>query len=377
MKIKSISIYAIKVPLVHPYVLSNAYGTMNDTDQVIVKITTDEGIVGWGEGNPWPAFTGDTERSVVANLQYYLAPALLGKDPTNLNAVHQTMDGLIRGNCMAKAAIDMACYDITGKYYGIPVHTLLGGKLRDTIRCFWSVGGSTPEETAAETLDVKNQGYWGCMIKIGTDYKNDIARTLAVREAVGPDYPLIADANQGWDIDTAVKYGLGVRSADLLFFEQPVKWWDIQGLAEVRRRVTMPVSADEGVSTIQNAKDLVKVGACDYFSIKTSKHGGILPAKKICDFAEEHGVKMFFNSMLEGGITQSASLNIASTTTGLLSTTGHSFFSTLRLKKDITNFASFVKEGITHVPTAPGLGIEVNSEMLDELTAIRADVMEG
>ena len=363
MKITEFVIHPLRMPLVHPYVLSNAYGVLAESDQIYIEIRTDEGITGWGEGNPWPAFSGDTAASVVCVLRELICPALISEDPTNLNAIHDKMDSLIAGNKMAKAAIDMACYDILGKSLGVPVHKILGGKKHDTIKCFWSVGGSTPQESAAEVLDVKNRGYWGCMIKIGTDYKNDIARTLAVREAVGPDFPLIADANQGWDYDTALRYGRGVECADLLFYEQPVKAWDITSLAGLRRKLNIPISADEGVSTIQEAMALIKAEACDIFSIKSSKQGGIMPAKKICDYASENGVRLFFNSMIEGGITQAASLNVAATS-DIMTTTGHSFFSTLRHKDDVTDFASLVTDGITTIPEKPGLGVTVYEDKI-------------
>ena len=248
MRITEIIIHPMTMPLVHPYKLSNAYGVLACSDQIFVEIRTDEGITGWGESNPWAAFSGDTAETVVCVLKSLIAPTLIGKDPTNINVIHREMDALIAGSKMAKAAIDMACYDILGKSLGVPVHKLLGGKKYD--KCFWSIGGSTPEESAAEVLAIKEQGYWGCMIKIGTDYKNDIARTLAVREAVGEDFPLIADANQGWDYDTALRYGKGIESANLLFYEQPVKAWDIDSLAKLRRKLNTPISADEGVSTI-------------------------------------------------------------------------------------------------------------------------------
>ena len=206
------------------------------------------------------------------------------------------------------------------------------------------------------------------MIKIGTDWKLDAARTLVAREAVGEDFPLIADANQGWDIDTAVSYGRAVGSANLLFFEQPVKYWDVAGLAHIRRKVPMPISADEGVSTIQDAKALIENDACDYFSIKISKMGGIKKAKQICEYADNHGIKLFFNSMLEEGITQVSSLHVASSVSNILMTTGHSFFSTLRLQGDITDFCTWTKEGITYVPEKPGLGFEINYENLDKFT---------
>ena len=351
------------MPLVHPYVLSKAYGILEYSDQIYVEIKTDEGITGWGECNPWAGFSGDIAESVVCVLQKCVGPGLIGKDPTNINAIHGEMDALIAGNKMVKAAIDMACYDILGKSLGAPVHKILGGKKYDSIKCFWSIGGSTPKESAAEVQAIKEQGYWGCMIKIGTDYKNDIARTLAVREAVGSDFPLIADANQGWDYDTALRYGKGVENADLLFYEQPVKAWDVDSLAKLKRKLNIPISADEGVSTIQEAMRLVKSEACDVFSIKPSKQGGIMPTKQICEYAAENGIQLFFNSMIEGGVTQAASLNIAATCDIML-TTGHSYFSTLRHKDDVTNFRDLVVDGITVIPEEPGLGIKVYEEKI-------------
>lgn len=358
MKITEIIVHPLRMPLVHPYVLSKAYGVLTDSDQIYVEIKTDKGITGWGEANPWAGFSGDISESVVCVLRKLVGPELIGKDPTNINAIHKEMDGMIAGNNMVKAAIDMACYDILGKSLGAPIHKILGGKKYDTIKCFWSIGGSTPAESVTEVLSIKEQGYWGCMIKIGTDYKNDIARTLAVREAVGYEFPLIADANQGWDFDTALRYGRGIENADLLFYEQPVKAWDVESLAKLRRKLRTPISADEGVSTIQEAIRLVKAEACDVFSIKASKQGGIMPAKQICEYASENGIQLFFNSMIEGGITQAASLNIAATS-DIMMTTGHSFFSTLRHKDDVTNFGNLVVNGITTVPDKPGLGVEV------------------
>lgn len=358
------------MPLVHPYVLSNAYGILSESDQIVLEVRTDEGIIGWGESNPWAGFSGDIADSVVCVIQKLIGPGLIGKDPLNINAIHRDMDAMIFGNKMAKAAIDMACFDILGKYLKVPVHTILGGKKHNEIRCFWSIGGSTPEESAAEVVSVKNQGYWGCMIKVGNDFKNDIARTLAVREAVGSEFPLIVDANQGWDYDTALRFGKGVEKADILFYEQPVKAWDIESLSKLRRKLELRISADEGVSTIQEAKALVKAEACDVFSIKTSKHGGIMPAKNICEFATENGVQLFFNSMIEGGLTQAASLNVAAVS-DIMMTTGHSFFSTLRHKDDCTNFSDLVVNGVTSIPCTPGLGVSVNEEKIRKYETCR------
>lgn len=369
MKIQKINLYGLRVPLKCPYILSKEYGVQDDTTPVVAEIHTDVGLVGYGECDPWPLFTGDSQASSMVVLQKHLCPRLLGTDPTNINELHRQMDSTIRGNHLTKSALDMAAYDLLGKAAGLPVHQLLGGRRRAAIRCFWSVGGATPEETAKEALQVQKNGYYGCMLKIGTaDYRNDIVRTLAAREAVGPDFPLVADANQGWDVETAVAYGRACKGVGLLYFEQPVQSWDIRGMARVRRAIDIPLSADEGVTTLQDAARLVAADAVDVFSIKVTKHGGILPAKQICDYAEASGIKLFFNSMIEEGITQAASLCVAATVSNLMTTIGHSFFSPLRLENDICDFHTRIADGVARITDAPGLGIRIDRAMLDRYT---------
>ena len=367
MKITQIRIDSLAVPLPHPYHLSKEYGIFSTATPIVVAVETDEGITGYGECDPWPLFTGDSVESAGLVIAKHLAPILIGKDPTNINEIHRLMDAMIRNQHLAKSALDMAVHDIFGKALGVPVHTLLGGSRRETMRCMWSIGGSTPEESAQDVLQAKAAGYHGCMIKIGgPDYKLDADRTRAVREAVGPDYPLIVDANQGWDVDTAIRYWKRIRDCDIAFFEQPLQSWDVQGMAKIRRAIDIPLSADEGVMTLQDARNLIQAEAVDIFSIKVTKNGGITPAKAICEFAAAHGVQVFFNSMIEEGITQAASLQIAATCSNIVTTIGHAFFSPNRLQSDISNYHTFLKpeEGTVYVPQGPGLGIEIDQDAL-------------
>ena len=368
MKITKIRIDRLAVPLLHPYHLSQEYGTFSTATPVLVTLFTDEGITGYGECDPWPLFTGDSAELSALLLGKHLAPMLLGADPTNLNELHRQMDAIIRNQHLTKSAVDMAACDIWGKAAGMPVHQLLGGKRRDTMKCMWSIGGSTPEESAADVLQAKAMGYYGCMIKIGgPDYKLDAARTRAVREAVGPDFPLIADANQGWDADTAIRYCKQIRNCDILFFEQPLQSWDVDGMAKVRRAIDIPLSADEGIMTLQDAKALVKADAVDIFSIKVTKNGGILPAKAICEYAAAHGIQVFFNSMIEEGVTQAASLQVGATCSNIVTSIGHAYFSPNRLAGDICNYHSFLhpEQGLVQVPEGPGLGIELDQAAIE------------
>ena len=367
MKITSIQIDRLAVPLVHPYHLSKEYGVFSTATPILVTLQTDEGIVGYGECDPWPLFTGDSAEVSTLILEKHLAPMLLGADPTNINELHRRMDAIIRGQHLTKSAVDMAAYDIWGKATGMPVHQLLGGKRRDSMRCMWSIGGSTPEESATDVLEAQSLGYDGCMIKIGgPDYKLDADRTRAVREAVGPDFPLIVDANQGWDVDTAIRYWKRIRDCDILFFEQPLQSWDVDGMAKVRRAIDIPLSADEGVMTLADARNLVKAEAVDVFSIKVTKNGGIQPAKALCEFAAAHGIQVFFNSMIEEGVTQAASLHIGATCANIVTTIGHAYFSPNRLNGDICSYHTFIhpEKGCVDVPNGPGLGIELDPEAI-------------
>lgn len=368
MKITRITIDSLAVPLLHPYHLSKEYGIFSTATPIVVTMETDEGIVGYGECDPWPLFTGDSVESAGLVIEKHLAPILIGKDPTNINELHRIMDATIRNQHLAKSAIDMAAHDIFGKSLGVPVHKLLGGCRREKMRCMWSIGGSTPEESSAEVLEAKRLGYHGCMIKIGgPDYKLDAARTIAVREAVGKEYPLIVDANQGWDVDTAIRYWKLIRNCDILFFEQPLQSWDVQGMAKVRRAIDIPLSADEGVMTMQDARNLIQAEAVDVFSIKVTKNGGIAPAKAICELAAANGIQVFFNSMIEEGITQAASLQIGATCSNIVATIGHAYFSPNRLKSDISTYHNFIhpEEGCVYVPQGAGLGVELYEDKLN------------
>ena len=365
MKITKIQVDKLAVPLKHPYHLSKEYGVFSTATPVVVTIFTDEGFVGYGECDPWPLFTGDSSDVSTLILQKHLAPMLIGADPTNINEIHRRMNAIIRGQHLTKSAIDMACYDILGKSTNMPIHKILGGKRRDSMRCMWSIGGSTPEESAKDVLEAKALGYDGCMIKIGgPNYKLDAARTIAVREAVGKDFPLIVDANQGWDVDTAIRYAKLVKDCDILFFEQPVQSYDVEGMAKIKRAIDIPLSADEGVMSLQDAKNLVKAEAVDVFSIKVTKNGGIQPAKAICEYADANGIQVFFNSMIEEGITQAASLQIGATCSNIVNSIGHAYFSPNRLDGDITNYHTYIhpEQGLVEIPDLPGLGIELDNE---------------
>jgi muconate cycloisomerase len=374
MRIRSIEIIKTKIPLKDPYKLSKRYGDLLYTQPIIVKINTDEGLTGYGETDPWRGFTQETPDSVTAVLEHDLAPPLIGLDPANVLKLHEVMDFFVPGNHMAKAAIDMAGYDLLGKAAGMPVYRVLGGGLYESLPIMGSVG--TAGDAAAAVKAVKAEKYHAMMIKVGRDPVTDAEFVLAVRDAAGAGFPLILDANQGWDIQAAGKFASMVHGANPVLFEQPLRADDLEGMAALRRLTDIPISADESLTSFNSAKEIIRLGSADVFSVKVCKNGGIRESMRIIELAKNHGINILFNSMLEEGVSQAASLNTALTTSNLFAY-GHAYFSPLRLEADISTYSSLICEGRVHAPTAPGLGIELLDDVLDRYTLGHSIISKG
>ncbi|WP_286846926.1 MULTISPECIES: mandelate racemase/muconate lactonizing enzyme family protein [Aminobacterium] len=370
MRINSIEIIETKIPLKDPYKLSRKYGVVEFTHPTIVKIYTDNGTVGYGETDAWAGFTSETPETVAAVLKHNIAPAILGEESTNILKLHKIMNFVMRENHMAKAAIDIACYDILGKEAGMPVYHLLGGNLYESLPIMGGIGGETCEEAANAAMKTKTKGYHSLMIKVGRNPVQDAQCVLAVREVVGPDYPLILDANQGWDLASAKKFISIAQEANPVLFEQPLLGEDIEGMAELRRCCDVPVSVDESLTSFECAQNIIRLNAADVFSVKVCKNGGIKESMRIIELARNNGINILFNSMLEEGITQAASLNMALATENIY-TYGHAYFSPLRLEADITTFSDLIRDGRVYAPASPGLGISLLEDVLDRYVIAR------
>ncbi len=370
MKITSIEIIQTKIPLLHAYELSKRYGKLTHTYPVIVKIATDEGFIGYGETNPVGKFTGETHHTVWASLVHDLARVLIGKDPTNINAIWEEMEFTIRDNHLAKAAIDIACYDILGKKANMPVHQIIGGALYDSLPIMGSVGGKTIDHIVASALAEKAKGYHSLMVKIGVEPIYDAEKVLAVRNAVGKNYPIIIDANQGYDRQSALDFINIAKEANPVLFEQPIDAEDFEGIAKIRSICNIPIAVDESLLSFRHALEAIRTKAADVFSIKVCKNGGIRRSLEIIELARTNGVEILFNSMIEEGITQAASLNLGLTTSNTFKY-GHAYFSPLRLIEDITNYSSLIKDGRVYAPQKPGLGINVLEDVLDKYVTER------
>ena len=284
--ITAIDIRKYRVPFPEP--IEFALGRITHSATVFVRIHADNGLHGTGEASPDPWITGETQDICFAAAQY-LAPHLLGKDPTTVTARTAEIDSLLLHNSSTRCAFDLALYDLASKQAGLPLYAYLGGEKRSFATDF-TLWLDTPERMADAAMAYQQAGAVVLKMKVGTSREEDVARVQAVRAAVGPEMPLRIDANQGWDEDTAVGVLRELAGCNIEFCEQPVAYRDFEALARVRTASPIPIMADESLIDQVDAERLASDKACDLFNIKPGKAGGLHNALAIEAVARQAGI---------------------------------------------------------------------------------------
>lgn len=310
MKITDVRIGKISVPLRVPF--KTALRSVSSVEDIIVEIHTDTGHVGYGEAPPTGAITGDTTGAIIGALKDHIIKTIVGRDVDDFENLLQALNKCIVKNTSAKAAVDMALYDLYGQLYNIPVHRMLGGSRRK-ITTDITISVNDPEEMARDTINAIERGYDTLKIKVGVNPDLDIARLTAVREAAGPEPKIRIDANQAWNPKQAVRLlnQMQEKGLDIEFVEQPVPGHDFEGLKFVTERSYVPVMADESVFSTEDAVKIMQMGAADLINIKLMKCGGLYQALKIASAAEVYGVECMIGCMLEAKVSVNAAVHLA------------------------------------------------------------------
>jgi L-alanine-DL-glutamate epimerase-like enolase superfamily enzyme len=289
-------------------------------ETLLVEVVDSDGASGFGEAPQVWQVTGASLAGSEACVAEILRPLLLGRDPDDVAANGRAVARAVVGNESAKAAVDVALLDLAARRLGVPLVRLLGGV---TLRVPTDVTlpAGEPESLARAGTERAAEGFTVLKVKVGTDAATDVARVMAVREAVGPAVRIRADANQGWTAKEAVRVitALERAGADLEFVEQPVAAWDLDGLRWVTDRVDTPVMADESVFSLRDLTEVVRRRAADLVNVKLAKCGGLGPARTLLAVAAEHGLGTMIGSMMEGpvGVGAAASLAAATGTTAV------------------------------------------------------------
>jgi L-alanine-DL-glutamate epimerase-like enolase superfamily enzyme len=362
MKISSIEMFPIRLPFLRPHKI--ALGSADGRDVLVVRIETNNGLVGLGEAIAHPGFTGETLGALKAGVNG-LAECILGENPLNMNKIHALMDQKMYANYGAKGAIEMALFDVLGRGFDTPVYNLLGGISVDRFPLSRSASNSDTEKDIAEVREYLSDGYRIIKIKVGVlNVYEDVERVKAIRDAVGTGISLRADANQGWDVPTALKFIRGVEDCGLEFIEQPLPKWDLDGMAHLRSKSLTPILADESAATEHDVMEIIKKKAADFISIKIVKSGGILAARRIAALANCAGIRCYLGSQVETSIGTTAGLHYALSANCF--DYGGEIYGPAFWQKDITKRSVKILGGDIYPSQEPGLGVELDFETIRE-----------
>ena len=361
MKISSVEIYAIELPLIEPFIIS--YDTYDTMPSIIVKMTTDEGIVGDGEAGPDEHVTGETGESTYMVLKHQLAPVVIGQDPCSFEKIHELMDKTVYQVPAAKAAIDIACFDIAGKKLNVPVYQLIGGRYHEKFPITHVLSIGTPEKMANEAAERVEMGYRSFKMKVGTEVMKDVERIQAVREKVGDAIDIRVDVNQGWHNAATTLKGLrALRDVNLDWLEQPVDADDIDAMVEVKSKTDVTLMIDEGLHGTKEMREIIAKRAADKVNIKLMKCGGIYPAMKLANMAEMAGIECQVGSMVESSIGSAAGFHVAFSKKIMKSV---ELTGPLKFSKDVGNLHYDVP--FICLNERPGLGVDVDEDIIQEL----------
>jgi len=284
---------------------------------LLVKMTDSSGLTGWGEATAlkdWAGefgrYFGESRAIVACVIKDYLAPAILGSHPGNIVELHERMDRAIKGYPYAKAALDMAAYDLAARQSNLPVHRLLGGAVRKTIPIAHSIGLIQFDEAEREVAQVIEEGIRAIKIKVGTDADRDVEMVKRVRKVVGQQATICIDANQGYATPAeAIKTYRKIESCDIAYFEQPVE--GIERMAQVARAIDSPVMADESAWNGHDVLQIIEHRAAQIVSIYTTKPGGLYRAMEVAAVVRAAGLISNVNGSIELGIGNLANLHLS------------------------------------------------------------------
>jgi len=360
LKIQDVEIYYFDIPLKEPFTIT--LGTITTSSGVLIRIVTDAGITGIGESSPFQPVTGDTQETNVAAARA-IREMLKGKDPLAIESAHQLFGGFLFSNPALIAAFDMALYDILGKAAGLPVFRLLGGD-KTVFETDVTTGIDTPANMVKSVQTRLAAGFKTFKIKVGMEPAADVARLQAIRDAIGYDYGLRIDANQGWTVAQAITALKAMEKFNIQFCEQPGLHSDIAGMKQVRDESQIGIMADESLHSPADAIELISAAACDYFNIKLMKAGGMTNGLRIALIGEAANIRCMLGCMIETrlGLTAAAHVHGACQNIVFADLDGYFEHTFDPIVDGMT-----VKDGMITLPEKAGLGTDVDPAFLKKL----------
>ncbi|MDT8861885.1 dipeptide epimerase [Alkalihalobacillus sp. MEB130] len=343
-----------------------ALRTTDHAQAVIVQVFASNGMIGLGEAVPTLAITGENVEGIEATILQIIKPALLGRNILNYESIFHLLHKTSVRNTSAKAAVDMAIYDLLAQFHHLPLYQFLGGEAPEgdelQIETDYTVSVNSPEEMSEDALEYVSEGFRILKVKVGKDdIEKDILRIKGIRDQIGPSVKIRVDANQGWQAKEAIRAITTMEDMglNLDIVEQPVAAHDISGLKRVTENVLTPIMADEAVFSTLDAFEVLKQRAADFINIKLMKSGGIYKASIINHFAEECGVQCMVGSMIESHLAVTAAAHFAASKRNI---TRYDFDAPLMLVEKVIEGGITYNSNMITISNEPGLGIRSMKE---------------
>jgi L-alanine-DL-glutamate epimerase-like enolase superfamily enzyme len=373
MIINRIECIPVSLPFAKPIIMSGA--AVNWAHAVLLKLHSDEGVTGIAEtGDTSMWYMGESQESILHNISTIYGPQiLLGEDPFNIETIIARMDKAVARNNHSKAVVDYALHDLIGKALGIPLYKFLGGRSNEKIPLAYVMSSGTPQEVAQQALTLARAGYGGLKLKVGANtIEEDIEMVAEVRRAVGKNVKIMTDTNGGWDYIQALRFLTQVSKHDLFLSEQPIPRWDYDGLARLRRKVDVPIFADEAAAELSDLHKLARIDAIDGFFLKIPKAGGIHKSQKWVAIAQSLGLNVMTGCMINSGLGAAVEAHFLAATEwlgrieqesigplnlhDLIDTTGEA------ITDDLGMTMPRYENGYLYPPEGNGLGIDLNED---------------
>ena len=364
MKIAAIDVFLLGFPFKSVFVLAGGVaGSTNAlSHRVLVKLTTEGGAVGWGEATPTPRWTYETTETIVSTLKRYLAPAVMGIEIWNFDALHRAMDraispGVTPGSPLAKSAIDVAAHDALGRALNVPVAALLGGCRRTTFDLTWMVSVVKPDEASQAVEDGLAAGYTMFDAKIGMHGEaGDLLLLRAARRALGDERSLQVDANRGYRVDTAVRQARRFADLGIALFEQPLDGFNLAGYRRLREASPVPIGIDESLRSVPDLIEYVRADAIGVAVAKVQRNSGLYRSRQLCETALNAGLELSLSGLTETDLGLAAGLHLAAAfDINPLQLNGPQYIETDFLRQRV-----WTGGGRVQLPAGPGLGVEVD-----------------
>jgi L-alanine-DL-glutamate epimerase-like enolase superfamily enzyme len=378
MKITKVECIPVSLKFTKPMIMSG--GAHLGADVVVVKIHTDAGITGiceTGDTSMW--YMGESQDSMMHLINTVYAPhILIGEDPFKIEKIVAKMDKAVKLNNQSKAVIDHALHDLCGKALGVPVYNLLGGLSNEKIPLCFVMSSDTPEVVAADGVKLVKAGYKALKLKVGLrSLEEDVDLVAQLRKAVGSSVKIMVDANGGWHYNQALHTLKAMEKYDIYLAEQPVPRWDFQGLANLRRKVNIPIFADEAAVELSDLLRLIQMEAVDGLFLKVPKAGGMLKSQKWVSIAQGADLMVMCGCMINSGLGAASDIHFLAATEwmgrseqesiGPLNLYNRPDTVNPPIKDDLAVKVPRYEGGYMYPPEGPGLGIELNEEVMNRL----------